>query len=133
MQETWTRWEPITRLSHNYYCESLIDTPDDGFQIRLFDEEGKKLLISFSESVDAYRSTDGSFSYDTIESLEKKYGKEFYSTWSFFKIENSEFLEWIKKESQGTFEIYQLQHFCFWTIDCRIDVINNYDPEIKHI
>lgn len=28
-----------SELSENYYCESLIDTPDDGFQIRLFDQK----------------------------------------------------------------------------------------------
>lgn len=132
MKEQWTRWE-LPRVSKNYYCQSLIDTPSDGFQISLFDDNNNKIIISFTSSVDAYRTTDENFVFNTLEYLEKKYGKEFYSTWSFFKIENSEYLEWLKKESGGTFEIYQLKHYCIWTINCRIDVISNYEPEIIYL
>lgn len=133
MKEKWNRWEPIKGLSKNYYCESLIDTPDDGFQIRLFDNNNKKLQISFPDSVEAYRSTDENFIYETLEYLETHYGKEFYENWTFFKVKNSEYLEWIKKQSGGIFEIYQLEHYCIWTVNCRIDIINNYDPKIIHI
>lgn len=130
MKEQWIRWNLKPRLSNNYYCESLTDTPDDGLQIRLFDRENNKLLISFADSVDAYRTTDENFVFKTIEYLQKNYGKEFYSSWSFFKIENSEYLKWLKKESGGVFDIYELQHFCFWTIDTRIDVAAHFEPEI---
>lgn len=133
MQEKWTRWEPSANLSKKYYSKAITDIADDGFRIQLFDRDGKKVLVSFPISVEAYRSTDDSFVYDTLDFLDKNYGTEFYAEWTFFKIENSEYLKWMKKQSGEMFECYQLQHFCIFTINCMIDVITNYEPKVTHI
>ncbi len=132
MQEKWIRWEPSASLSNNYYSESLLDTPD-GFKLYLFDKFGKKILVSFPNSVFAYRSTDDSFIYDTLDFLEKNYGTKFYSEWAFFKIENSDYLEWLKKQSGEMYEVYNLKHFCIFTINCIIDIANDSEPIITHI
>jgi hypothetical protein len=131
MQEKWIRWEPAANLSTNYYTKSIIDTPE-GFKVNLFDNSGKKILVSFPNSVFAYRSTDESFIYDTLDFLEKNYSKTFYTDWSFFKIENSEYLEWLKKQSGEMYEVYNLKHFCIFTINCMIDIANDSGPEIFH-
>lgn len=133
MQEKWSRWEPIAGLSTNYYSESILDTAEDGFKIHIFDHTGKKVLISFSNSVEAYRSTDDSFTYETLDFLNNNYGPEFYNNWTFFKIENSEYLEWLKKQSGGTFEMYSLKHFCIFTINAMIDIAVSYEPDVSHI
>ena len=132
MKEKWTRWEPIVNLSKNYYSESLIDTPD-GFKLHLFDESGKKILVSFPNSVFAYRSTDDSFIYETLGFLEKNYETKFYSEWAFFEIENSEYLEWLKRQSGEMYEAYGLRHFCIFTINAMIDIANDSEPEIFHL
>ena len=134
MQEKWIRWEPTSRLSAKYYVESIVDI-DEGFKIILYDckHSEKKTMILFPDSVDAYRRTDESFTLSTLHSLKENYGINFFGDWSFFKIENSEYLDWIKKQSFSISESLNFQHFCILASDFMIDIITNYEPEVSHI
>jgi len=134
MQEQWTRWEPIAGLSQKYYIESISDTIE-GFKILLFDanDREKKILVSFPNSVDAYRSTDESYILLTVSNLDKVYGDKFYGEWTFFKIKNSEYLKWISVQSYSSSDFFNFTHFCFLATDSVVDVVTNYEPVVTHI
>ena len=134
MQEQWSKWEPITNLSKKYYVESISESIADGFKIILIDDKNpeKKVLISWPNSVDAYRSTYESFTLLTLHKLDERYGKQFYD-WTFFKIENSEYLNWVSEQSYGITESLNFKHFCIYGTESMVDIIANYEPEVSLI
>lgn len=133
MKEKWTKLEVNENLSKKYYLDLILNSAKDDFQLSLIDSDNKKILITFASFVVSFRYTYDSFVYDTLDFLEKNYGSEFYTNWCFFKVEDSEYLKWIKKQSAGTFEIYELQHFCILGIDHMIDIITKSEPTISFI
>lgn len=132
MQENWERWEPISGLSSKYYVESLSDSIE-GFRILLSDayDEYKKVEVLFEDSVHAYRSTDESFRQSVINKIDERYGTEFYSEWTFFKVTNSEYIQWLSEQSYGIAE--SLTHFSILAGDSIVDVIAAYEPKIAII
>lgn len=132
MQENWERWEPVSGLSSKYYVESLSDTVE-GFRVVLSDanDEKKKVEVIFEDSVHAYRSTDESFRQSIINTIDERYGTEFYTEWTFFKVSNSEYIQWLTEQSYGIAESEPLMHFSFLAVDSIVDVIAAYEPKIK--
>ena len=135
MQEKWIRWEPTNNLSKKYYVESISEDIKDKYKILLTNAENNKnkILISWPIGVDAHRSTDESYTLATINFLDNQYGPEFYANWTFFKIENSNYLKWLSDQSYGISDDCNLTHFCILAVDSMIDIINNYDPTITII
>ena len=137
MNEKWTRWEPINSLSKKYHVKYLFDSIDNGFQVLLIAEnnEEKQLLISFPNSVNAFRQTDETFTLFTIDYLNKIYGDTFYSEWTFFKVENSNYLESIAEQSLGIAEppYYNFIHYCIITSDLILDIASTYEPTVTLI
>ncbi|KHF30062.1 hypothetical protein [Anoxybacillus sp. EFIL] len=134
MQEKWERWEPIGDLSLKYYVESLSDSIE-GFKILLSDayDENKKVEVIFEDSVHAYRSTDESFRQSVINKIDEQYGTQFYAEWTFFKVANSEYIQWLSEQSYGISESESLIHFCFLAGDSIVDVVAAYEPKIAII
>lgn len=134
MKENWSQWIPIDNLSKKYYIQSIVDDVNNGFQLLLTDEnnEAKNLLISFPHSVNAFRQTNETFTLLTIDYLNKTYSSDFYSQWTFFKIENSKYLGWIAEQSFniGESPYYNFTHFCIITSDVILDIIATYEPTI---
>lgn len=134
MQEQWIKWEPISHLAANYYVESISESLD-GFFLILFNSENRqdKVMVKFTRSVDSFRRTTETFTYLTIDSLDDRYGANFYVNWAFFKIKNSQYLKWMNEQSYGISEERNFMHFCFLAVDSIVDVIANYEPEVIHI
>jgi hypothetical protein len=131
MDETWERWKPEVELSQKYYIDTVIDNIK-GLNILLSDSENEdlKVEIIFSNSVHAYRSTDESCRQKMLNYIDEKYGKIFYSQWTLFKVINSEYSEWICKQSFGIVESENLIHFSIVAVDSIIDIIAAYEPQI---
>lgn len=131
MTEQWSKWEPVPGLSANYYMESILDTPD-GFTIQFFDtnKEEKKVQVIFEYSVSAYKSTNESYRLNTMHKLDERYGKNFYHDWTFFKITNSSYIQWLSEESYGITDSLHFMHFAFLTPNSFLDVIARYEPEV---
>lgn len=134
LKEKWTRWEPINNLDEKYYVETIIDN-SDGFKIVLSSAKDfeRKIQIHFKDSVKAYRRTNETFSLQTVHFLDENYEEDFYGKWSFFKVANSEYLEWLNKQSFGISETFNFTHFCILGSDDMIDIAANYEPEVSHI
>lgn len=132
MAEQWVRWRPIEGLSSKYYIE-LIEDNFNGFKIVLSDanDEKNKINVIFESSVHAYRSTDESFRQSTINIINEVYGIQFYSEWTFFKVVDSEYIQWLSAQSYSIAESEPLIHFSFLAVDSIVDVIAAYEPKIE--
>ena len=134
--EKWTRWEPEKNLAPKYYIESITDRIEDKFNMILSDSKTKKkVLISFPHGIEAFRSTSESFILLTIDTLDKTYGTDFYGDWTFFKVEDSEYLKWISSQTYNIYDEskFPFIHFCFLGIDSMIDIITTYEPTITFL
>lgn len=131
MKENWIQWGLEKELDEKYYINK-IDDNSDTFLVFLTsnynDEE--KIIIEFKTLVHSYRSTTESGRLSKIDYLDKKYGKDFYSRWTFFQVENSEYVSWLERESCGIFSLEDLSHFSIIASDAVIDIISNKIPEI---
>ena len=134
MIERWIRWEPIKGLSKKYYIESITDNIR-GFKIILSDsnDENKKLQITFGNSVDSYKSTYESFQQKMLFDLEQKYGPDFFTEWTYFKVLNSEYLAYLSQQSYGITDSLSLMHFSFISMEFIVDIIASSEPKVKFI
>jgi len=135
MSQIWTKWEPAEGL-HNKYTIASIVSSIDGFEILLYEDGlyGKKgLKIIFENQVDSHRDTNESLMGETIEELNNQPVKLNYSQWTFFKVTNSEYIKWLRKQSSGVADGRPFIHFCFVDDDSILDVIACYEPKVEYI
>ena len=133
MTEQWIQWVPINNLVSKYYIDSVIDDIKN-FRI-IFSElnnKNNRLQVVFKNSVGIYRNTNESYRLKIMDDLNKKYGKKFYGDWTFFKIENSEYIKWLMSQSYDTIDESSI-HFVFVAADSILDVVTTYEPEFKFI
>ncbi|WP_288228143.1 hypothetical protein [uncultured Enterococcus sp.] len=50
---------------------------------------------------------------------------------TFFKLSNSQFIDFIKDQTFGYYDDLDFKHFVAWTEDDMIEVIAHYEPEIE--
>ncbi len=134
MKEKWIKWNPINKLSNQYYVESISDNFSEDLKIILIDDDNpqNKVLITWANSVYAYRKTYETFTILTLNNLDAEYGTVFRN-WSFFKIENSKYLKWLSEQSCGITDSLNLVHFCIYSTEEMFEVIANYEPNISLI
>ncbi|WP_379053287.1 hypothetical protein [Metabacillus endolithicus] len=130
MKEIWERWEPVHSFPKRIYLQSLIDNKN-GLTLLFETGDDKTIAFNFDSGVLSYRNTDEGVLYQTLRDLDKEYGGEFYSNWSLFKVKNSSYLNWFKKEGCGKWD-YQddVKHYVFMTSDDVVEVLSNYLPLI---
>lgn len=135
MHEQWMKWEPIKGLSRKYDVDFILDGKEGGLIIRLYDDKGKskKIDMIFKNYAISYRHANESFRIKVIYDLEKKYGKDFYGDWTFFKVLNSEYLHWLSEESCHIYEGISFTHFCILGADSIVDVIASYEPLVQFV
>jgi len=131
--EEWKRWEPMQGLSGRFVIDSLM-LSYDALIIQLSAEDNDtKIEIVFDGNIDAYRYTNESFCFTIFSDLSKKYGDDFYSNCSFFKITNSEYIQWISGKSAGWADALPFRHFCIVGNDEVLDILACYEPKVKII
>jgi hypothetical protein len=132
MKEEWKKWEPIKGLSEKYYTKSILDDFEQGFKVVLCDEknEKKQVIVTFENSVCSYKWTNETFRIDTAAFLDKQYGKDFYTKWTFFKVTNSPYLQLLSKESSGIANYYSPIHFAIIESNAITDIIASYEPKV---
>jgi hypothetical protein len=132
MEERWVQWEPKKEFKGKYHIDIISDSLD-GFELLLTskEDENKKVKVLFGDVVDAYRNTDGSFRQKTIYYLDENYGTNFYTQWTFFKVLNSEYAQWLSAQSYKTFDFLQCIHFAIVTDDAVIDIVTNTEPQVE--
>ena len=129
--EKWIRWDLSEALLTKYYLDSL-SWPDKGLSLRLRAANNEQIIeILCNDSIDAFRYTNESFCFQIFENLSKQYGDDFYKNWSFFKIQNSQYLKWLSDKSHGWSDGFSCTHFCILGGDEIIDIVTDYEPQIK--
>ncbi len=131
--EIWEKWIPNNNLAKKYCISNIEHNNKLGFKVRLLESQSSQKMIEivFADSVWFYRYTDESFRQDTVAYLRANYGSKFYANWTFFKIKKSKYLKWISNESYGMYDDMDWQHFCILTDHEILDIVANYEPEIK--
>ena len=126
----WIKWEPISGLEEKYFIKKFSDD-NETLDIFLsgYKDSSNKVQVTFENSIYAYNRTDESFRQKIIHELNEKYGASFYGDWTFFKINNSSFTNWLGK----TRDANTLIHFCFVEADSIVDVIASQEPKVKFI
>ncbi|MER2172572.1 MAG: hypothetical protein ABS938_18300 [Psychrobacillus psychrodurans] len=128
--EHWEKWIPINGLPSKLYNDTLIDNKE-GIILDFSDEKNKnKTVVNFEEGVLSYRNTDEGSLLKKLDYLEKQYGTDFYANWTFFKIKNSEYINWFLEESSGIYELNQIEHYVFLTPNDVIEILTTYAPSI---
>jgi len=127
--EKWTQWKPLEDSSGKYTIDSFVWS-ESGISILLSSTQNlKKLEIKFEDFVDTYRRTDIIFCPKRLADISSRYGAEFYINWTFFKITNSKYIDWIIEKSYKR----EFIHFCIIGNNEILDIVNSYEPKINFI
>ena len=133
LKEKWTRWKPINNLSSKYYTNSISSSFNE-FKILLSDIKSskKKIKIKLKCLPESYRKINSSCNTNTACNASKKYTIA-DDKWTFFKIENSEYLLWLSEESCTVSKSRQLKHFVIITANSKIDIIDYDEPKVEFL
>lgn len=126
--DLWKRWEPQALITGKYEINSIVDS-DQGLFLHL-SRNSFKVVIHFENSVYAFRKTEETFRQIMIHDLSIHFEKKFYAEWTFFKVENSSYIQWLEKQSGGLAGMFSIQHFVFLGLNSIVDVAVTYEPKI---
>lgn len=134
MQEKWVQWKPLENLANKYSVKLMTMSMRD-FKILLIDTDADTpdVSIVFSYPINTFRNSEEAFRLQTIGYLNENYGGDFYSTWSLFKVENSEYLKWLSEQSGGLSDFYKMIHFCIITDDEIFDFVASDEPKVEFV
>ncbi len=126
------QWKPIEGLSERYFIAEFHETLDE-FWILLLDinDRSSGLRVIFEGYVYSYRCVDEGCRVKTVSMLDALYGDQFYSKWTFFTVENSEYLRWLSNESDTWSDAVEMKHFAFITPDVIFDIAITYEPRVE--
>lgn len=134
MDEIWTRWiPPIEGLIKKYYIDGLLDTLENLKIILANAEETHEVHVIFESNAASYEYTDESFCNELIVQLYTTYGHDFYSDWTFFKIDNSSYIKRLSVQSSGISDSLTLTHYCFVAGDSILHILAYEDPLVIRI
>lgn len=132
-EEVWTRYQPAYPILKPPYDIISIKDNMDNLKIILHSTKcNQKLEVIFGSSW-AHRKSYETFRLNLVSQLSKQYGSEFYVEWSFFKIDNSNYLKWLSEESNRWTDKLKLNHFVIIGVDFIMDIIATEEPQIKAV
>ncbi len=132
MIESWERWEPIPNLARCHDVEKVVESFQN-FSLEIIEletDQNNKILLDFGKTVQAYRNVYETFRVMLFTKLRNKYGTDFYANWTFFKVQDSEYIKWIEQRSNTSCSSIKLSHFSFLFNDSVVDVIASQEPKI---
>ncbi len=130
----WVIWKPADEVAKKYRLESLtteMELPDV-----LLTEVGnnkKKLLLNFEYRVFSYRKTKLCANSHIVQKLNEQHGLAFAAEWSFFKVGNSSYAQWVSDQSYNFIPFDHLIHFAIITEDALLEFVSGGEPEISHV
>jgi hypothetical protein len=125
-------WKPIEGLEGEFHIYSTT-FDSKGLKIVLYkDIDPKKGVIVHFPNIESYRITDELFAMHLLLGPYTP-PKEGLQHWTFFKVENSEYLKWASYQSKVVAESLELIHYAIWTRDWQVDVLSSTEPDMKLI
>ncbi len=133
-QEAWIRWEPIEGLSEKYYLDSIINDAEV-FKVILSDADNKnkKVAVIFSASVYFQQITEETLTFRRFDTLCDQYSVEFVTSWTFFKVINSSYVQLVSEQSCGAIQSDLLVHYSLLAVDFFVDIIDRAEPKVEFI
>jgi len=130
--ELWTQWKPVVGLALKYKVDRIVER-DGTLAVTLIEccDDGK--IVVTCVGVIAARSVTELFRYRLISELDKKCGTEFYAAWTFFKVENSRYAEWVRSSQVSNSDVDDGMHFSIVGSNLIVDVLATRDPKIELI
>lgn len=124
------KWVSMENLACQYVCRCVDETDKNGRYILLESENENnphKLEVDFRGA-----EISQSVIYGEFEHLYKK--TEFLN-WTFYEVEQSEYIDWITEHSYDILSgsKFEYRHFFILTKNCLIDVIALDEPVLKII
>lgn len=125
LNEQWSRWEPQSNLATQYILENFVDGLDCKFEITLTEAltPHKKLLVKFEHNPYMYKNSNIEYKQKTLKTLQELLGQDF-TNWAFFKVSNSNYIEWVVRHASGIYEANKFIHFVFVTRNSMIEIID---------
>ncbi len=132
MREQWIKWQPVDGLLKKYYIKSIVHN-DEEFKITFCScEESINAIQMTFDRMDSYRIQNETFRKNTIDFLYKNHGEDFYNNWTFFKVENSLYIQLTSEESCGwSSASRKFIHFSFITSFEIVDVLATREPYVE--
>lgn len=131
MAEEWSQWKLLKGISSKMYLEKLVNDKNGTLLMFKSKDDNDTVEVLFEDSILSLRSTDEGRRLKTINFLDKKYGTEFYAKWTFFKVSNSSYLEWIHQETYDMYTSYNVEHYVFLTPDDIVEILSTYEPIVR--
>ena len=129
LEERWTKWQLTKNLPpYGLYVNSIVNSPYE-FKILLAnenDEEVVKILLDHSPY--SYRTADETYRLNAISN-----SKFALSGWRLFKIENSNYISWLLKESCTISKSQFLMHFSIIATDSIVDIVDTHEPKVEFL
>lgn len=122
------KWEPnIKEFPMSIFIWGLYDDAD-GFRVICGDVESDRRFEFRFDNYIAYRNTDegarlkslNQFPYNSRE-------------WCLYKTHESDFIQWIKEESNGIYSSNTITHYFFATQDDIVEVLSVEEPDYKKL
>ena len=133
IEENWKYWIPSEGITSSYVLANFT-YGSNGVTVILEHIEGGHPIykLDFGESTELCRILEERSATLTYSAVTKNKGKDFFVKKSFFIVENSKLIEWLKEES-GYLEHFDLKHFVLMNDDSVFDIVAQSDPEIEII
>ena len=133
MTEKWAKWEPIEGIPTKMFIEKLVDDKNGTLLVFKSEDENVTIQVLFEDSILSLRSTDEGRRLKTINLLDEKYGTDFYTKWTFFKVTNSDYVEWFNQETYDMYAAYNIGHYVFLTPDDVVEILSTYEPNVSAV
>lgn len=129
-EETWSFWKPIENISTQCAVDEVISTPTHLVIFLSDDERSYNVLFDFSQNFLVYKVAEEACAIRLLYDLDAKYGEGFCNASALYMIENSSYLNWLAKQSEGILDDQNVRHYCFFGVNYLVDVIASKPPVI---
>lgn len=127
MSQERVRWIPAPEIA-SFYDEESLSFHDKTLSMIFYNDEKKKISVTFNQSVIAYAATDEMFRMAATDDLWVQNKELQYTTgWTFYKVINSSYIKALSTQLPAW------THYAFHTQNTVIDVIADQDPIIEHL
>lgn len=128
--ENWIKWHPIENLSENYFIETMY-MEDGNLIVNLFCSRTNNRLTFIFKNILAYRSVEEGYRLTIPNYFTQDTGQNLYGCWTFFKVCNSNYVQWLTEQVSHKINLSQVIHFGIASANCIVDIITCNEPIIK--
>lgn len=133
MIEQWKQWEPIADSEGKYGIYRLCESKEGLELICRHEDLDRNMRLLFEHHVYAYTDTNETLALQRFRAIDEQVGLVSYAHWSFFIVENSNYIKRLSEQASGIFDTCHLKHFAFITSDSMTDIISVCEPKVSWI